>query len=258
MGHQKAAFEILTQLFTPQSIMQTPLGRMVLTWYARFDVFIGIMGSVQCTLPRDWYAASASFSQAQVAAEPGNVNWKIDYAAAQLRLISVEMSYLFGKGTRGEIGRDEYLREHFRISRALYEWKERLDPCLVDSAYLVRDLPVDRLGDVNNIVDPYTPGVLFAPPIFASTILTCEWHSITLMHSSQTLEDAAPQPQPDLVGHALAICQITETVGLWPRSPEGSLIILQACLAMAALFVPRDARHHMWIRRKFALLELKG
>ncbi|KAG7150256.1 hypothetical protein HYQ46_013261 [Verticillium longisporum] len=35
MGHQRAACDIITRLFTPQTAVQTPLGRMVLTWYSR-------------------------------------------------------------------------------------------------------------------------------------------------------------------------------------------------------------------------------
>ncbi|KAK3933635.1 hypothetical protein QBC46DRAFT_432342 [Diplogelasinospora grovesii] len=258
MGHQKAAFEILTHLFTPQSAMQSPVSRMMLTWYARFDVFIGIMGSFQTALPREWFSIQVSYYDSRAAAEPGNVGWKFEACAARLGLISMEMSILFGKGAKQEITEAEYVAEHRRLNRALHDWKDTWDPALQDSSYLVTDFPSDGSPDPKDIVNPFAPGVLYMPPLFASTILTCEWHSIALMHESQAASEPREETRAMLMKHSYTICRIYETVEFWPHSPGGSLIILHPCLAIASLFVPRDARHHMWIRRKFALLEVMG
>ncbi|KAK3943875.1 hypothetical protein QBC46DRAFT_361616 [Diplogelasinospora grovesii] len=258
MGHQKAAFEILTHLFTPQSAMQSPVSRMMLTWYARFDVFIGIMGSFQTALPREWFSIQVNYYDSRAAAEPDNVGWKFEACAARLRLISMEMSILLGKGAKQEITEAEYVAEHRRLNTALHDWKDTWDPALQDSSYLVTDFPSDRSPDPNDIVNPFAPGVLYMPPLFASTILTCEWHSIALMHESQAASEPREETRAMLMKHSYTICQICETVEFWQHSPGGSLIILHPCLAIASLFVPRDARHHMWIRRKFALLEVMG
>ncbi|KAK0722226.1 hypothetical protein B0T26DRAFT_749650 [Lasiosphaeria miniovina] len=258
MGHQKAAFEILTQLFTPQSIMQTSMGRMVLKWYARFDVFIGIMGSFETTLPREWFSASIEYYDGMAAVELENVSWKIDACASRLRLISMEMSLLFGKGAKQDVSEDEYVVEHQRLSVALDNWKENWDPALKDPDFLVTEFASNRTPDPNDIVSPFTPGVLFGPPLFASTILTCEWHSIALMLGSQAASEMTESSRASMMEHAYAICQICEAVEFWPLSPAGSLIILHPCVAIAALFVKRDARHHMWIRKKLALLEVMG
>ncbi|KAK0629883.1 hypothetical protein B0T17DRAFT_202301 [Bombardia bombarda] len=258
MGHQKAALEVLTQLYTPSSVMQSPISRMMLTWYARFDVFVGIMGSFETSLPQEWFSACVEYYESRAVAEPAKLGWKIEAVSARLRLISMEMSLLFGKGARQELTEDEYVTEHQRLSDALDNWKDSWDPALEDPSYLVTDFPAESVLDPNDIVNPFTPGVLFRPPLFASTILSCEWHSIALMHQSQTVSEASGDAQAALMEHAYAICRICETVEFWPQSPGGSLIILHPCLAIAALFVPRDARHHMWIRRKFALLEVMG
>jgi hypothetical protein len=256
MGHQRAALEILTQLFTPQSAVQTQIGRVVLAWYARFDVFIGIMGSFQTSLPREWFSAAIEFYETKADAEPDHLGWKLKGADATLRLISFEMSVLFGKGAREEIIKDEYLAEHGRIARLLEAWKENWDPALTNPACLA-EVPHDLPSNSDDIVPPFVPGILYKPPLFATTILTAEWHSITLMHASQSL-GANSGLATGTQEHAYAICQISETVERWQFSPAGSLIILHAGLAIAALFVPRDPRHHMWIRRKFALLESMG
>lgn len=69
MGHQKAAFEVLTQLFTAQSVMQTPAGRVALMWYSRFDVFIGLMGSFEPSLSREWFSAPVEYYESRAAVE---------------------------------------------------------------------------------------------------------------------------------------------------------------------------------------------
>ncbi|KAK3318483.1 hypothetical protein B0H66DRAFT_239744 [Apodospora peruviana] len=258
MGHQKAALEVLTQLFTPRTVMQSPISRMMLTWYGRFDVFIGIMGSFEASLPREWFTTSLEYYDSMAAAEPANMGWKIEAASAQLRLISMEMSHLFGKGAKQEVSEQEYIAEHRKLSNVLNGWKDGWDPALEDPAYLVTEFPNDRALDPDDIVNPFVSGTLFRPPLFASTILSCEWHSIALMHESQAVSEASEEARVALMEHAYAICQICETVEFWPHSPAGSLIILHPCLAIASLFVPRDTRHHMWIRTKFALLEGMG
>jgi hypothetical protein len=258
MGHQKAAFEVLTHNFTAQSIMQTPLGRVVLTWYARFDVFIGIMGSFGTSLSREWYQASVEYYEARAAAEPHNVGWKIEACSARVRLNSMEMCLLFAKGAKREITEEEYGAEHRKLSAIWDNWKDSWDPALTDAAFLVTEFPVGQAPDPDDIVNPFAPGVLFRPPLFASTLMKCEYHSIALMHASQTAGKLTEEDRARLMEHAYAVCQISETVELWPNSPPGSLILLHSCLAIAALYLPQDARHHMWVRRKLALLETQG
>jgi hypothetical protein len=258
MGHQKAAFEVLTQLFTPQSAMQSPVGRVAVMWYSRFDVFIGIMGSFKTSLSREWFAAPTEYYESRAATEPHRVSWKTEACAARLRLFSMEMALLFAKGAQQEVTKEEYDVEHRRLSAAWDDWKSKWDPAIIDPAFLVTEFPANQAPNPDDIVAPFAPGVLFRPPLFASTLLTCEYHSIALMLGSQSATKLTEEQMGKLMQHAYAICQICETVQLWPHSPLGSLIMLQSCLAIAALFLQRDARHHMWIRRKFALLETMG
>lgn len=231
---------------------------MALMWYTRFDVFIGIMGSFETTLSSGWYSAPVEYYELRVAAEPHNVSWKIEAFHARLRRMSMEMSLLYAKRAKQEITEDEYTAGHRRLSAALDDWENNRDPALTDVAFLVSDFPGNQTPGADDAVISPAPGVLFRPPLFASTILMCEYHSVVLMHGSQAAATLTEEAWAELMEHAYAICQICEAVELWPNSPPGSLIILQSCLAIASLFVRRDARHHMWIRRKFALLERMG
>ena len=109
-----------------------------------------------------------------------------------------------------------------------------------------------------NIIDPYKPGHLYHFPLFSTTMLTAEWHSIVVMHKSQEAFALQQKPSEELNTLAHNICEIFEGVQLWPSAPNGALIPIQACLAIAALFLPRETRYYMWLRRKYALLESLG
>ncbi|KAK4231403.1 adhesion and hyphal regulator 1 [Podospora fimiseda] len=256
MGHQKAALEVLTQLFTPESVMQNVVGRTALIWYSRFDVFIGIMGSFMPTLSPEWYMTPLRYFEAKILAEPDNVSWKIEAASAGMRILSMEMAILLARGAQGEITEADYALQHQRLLTSIDEWKAGWDPAMTDPSFLVNDL----IGtpDVNDIVNPFAPGVLYRPPVFGTTMLTCSYHSLVLMHGSQGTVEMTDAVREKMMEHAYAICQICETVELWPHSPRGSLILLQSCLSIAALYLRRDARNYMWIKRKFALLEGLG
>lgn len=265
MGHQRAAFKILSQLLTPQSAMQTSVSRILLTWYARFDISVGMMAGFETMLSREWLSTVVQFAETQVANSPGPelLVWKTEFQAASLRLISMDMSVLFAKGGRGEITTATFSAEYNRLLSRLHEWRSSLDPAVTDSSYLVTDFSGHRRAlrdndDNDDVVNPYRAGYLYEKPLFRMTILLAEWNSLILMHKSQEANALQQEPSDELKGHALAICEIFETVELWPGTPKGALMPIQPCLAMAALFVPRDARHHMWMRRKYALIERLG
>ncbi|KAL6913514.1 hypothetical protein FSHL1_011189 [Fusarium sambucinum] len=258
MGHQKAAFGILTSIFTPQTIMRTPVGRMCLSWYARFDNFVALMGGFPTDLPREWFQAMLDFYKEGVIANPDEIHWRIDEWSAQLRLISYDMSILFARGSRGQISPEDFVKEHDLINQRLIDWKENRDPALQDPKYLVRDFPSPETLDPEDFVNPYTVGILYERPLFDVTVLCAEWNSIMIMHKCQSSGTMPDQLFADLNRHAYRTCQYFETLEFWPSTPRGVLVLIQACIAIAALFCPQDARHHMWFRRKFALLETMG
>jgi len=258
MGHQKAALEIFTKLYTPQSAMQTATGRMIFWWYARYDVFIGIMGGFQTALARSWFTTSVEYCQAKAVEHPSELRWKYEENSAQLRLISMDMSILIHKENRGQITPELFSDEHQFIEKRLIDWRNNWDPALTNPSYFVTDFPNARPLSVDDIVDPFAPNVLYHEPLFPTTMLTAEWNSIMTMHKCQSSTTDRMQLFGDLARHAFGICQIFEAVENWPHSPKGCLIMIQACIAIGALFLPQDDRHRMWSRRKFALLETKG
>lgn len=259
MGHQKAALQILMNLFTPETVMLSPVSRMVLAWYQRFDVFVAVMGGFKTALPREWFTAFVDFCRERIATHPQEVEWRLEEGTAFLRLVSMEMSMLYAKGYRGEISPEGFRAEHDRISRVLEDWKANIDPALTNPAFSVKSFPNQYpLDPERDIVNPYVPGTLYEQPLVSTTLLTSEWHSISVMHKCQSPTTQREQLYAELREHSYAICQIFEAIERWPKSPKGVLIMIEACIAISALFLPQDRRHHNWIRRKFALMEILG
>ncbi|OLN88047.1 hypothetical protein CCHL11_00453 [Colletotrichum chlorophyti] len=259
MGHQKAAFEMLTHVFTPETATQSALGRMIVSWYGRFDIFIALMGGFPTMLGSEWFTTFVDYCDQQAAKDEANsLHWKLEAESGRLRVISREMSTLFARGSRGQISPEDFAAEHERIQQSLQDWKDGWDHELTDPSHLVTDFSHARTLDEDDIVDPFVPGVLYDFPVFSTTMLTSEFNSTMMMHKCQSSTTQREQLYGELRDHAFAICQIFEAVESWPSSPKGSLVLIQACIALSALFLPQDEKHHMWIRRKFALLETMG
>ncbi|KAI1300879.1 hypothetical protein F5Y03DRAFT_220954 [Xylaria venustula] len=257
-GHQTAALQILTQIFTRETIMHSGLSA-ILTWYIRFDVFVAMMGGFATALPREWFVSAVEWSKEKAEENPGELPWRVEIQATTLRLISMDMSLLYAKSARGEVSVDAFVEEYDHISVRLSEWKDRLDPAVIDPNYLVTDFHYQQPLTDADIVNPYKPGSLYRFPLFSMTILLMEWHSIIIMHKSRQEGYALQQePSDELRQLALSACEMYETLHRWPNTPTGALIAVQACLAIACLFIPRDQKYYMWMRRRYASLEASG
>ncbi|RYP80966.1 hypothetical protein DL770_006042 [Monosporascus sp. CRB-9-2] len=232
-----ATLMTILQLATIETATQSSISCTLLNWYVRYDVSVGMMAGFETALPQEWFSATVKFSV--------------------FRMISMDMSLLNAKGRLGEMSSEDFSAEHSRITSRLYEWRKNLDPAITDSNYLVTDFGQKQpLKD--DIVNPYKPGYLYEFPLFRTTTLIAEWDSVILMHNSQETIALQQEPSDELKKCAMEICEIFETVEKWPEAPKGVLMHLQPCLAIAALFLPRDSRHHMWVRRKYALIEKLG
>lgn len=144
--------------------------RLILGWYMRFDVFAGLMAGFETVLSREWFSYANDFFQQQVTKEPESLNWRIELAIAQHRLVATDMSLLFAKKGRGEISHDNFILENEVIGRRIAEWKSNMDPALQDGRYLVTDFSGARPVDPDDIVDPYIPGTIYSGPLWAMNV----------------------------------------------------------------------------------------
>ncbi|KAI0506430.1 hypothetical protein F5B22DRAFT_650682 [Xylaria bambusicola] len=256
--HQTGALQILTQLYSPETIKQSPLSAL-LTWYIRFDVSVAMMGGFGTALPREWFVSAVEGSESKVEDSPDDLAWRTEIQATTLRLISMDMSLLYAKYSQGQISAENYSTEYDQVSVRLWDWKNRLDPAITDANFLVTNFQYKRPLTDADVVDPYQPGSLYDHPLFSTTILLMEWHSIIIMHMSrQEAYGLQQEPSNELRQLALSACKMYETVQRWPDAPPGALIAVQPCLALSCLFIPRDSKYSMWTRRKYAFLEAAG
>ncbi|KAK7748797.1 hypothetical protein SLS53_000821 [Cytospora paraplurivora] len=258
MGHQRAALEILTQIFTPQVMAQTSLNRTVLAWYTRFDIQVGLMGGFEMGLPRDWYSTLDEYCRAKIANDPEDLDWCYESSENRLRLISVDLCALVAKRSRGELREDVFVSEHVRLAHRLQEWKANMEPALTDTARLVPSASnsPERLFSIYLNQVP-----IYDAPLSTTTLLVCEWHAMVMTYLYQIAGNVQRSDAPglgDITQHAEAICQVFEAAQQWPSIPKGLLLMLHPCLAIAALFLPRSPAHNTWLRRNFALLERSG
>ncbi|KAK1256083.1 hypothetical protein MKX07_008342 [Trichoderma sp. CBMAI-0711] len=258
MGHQKAAYEVLTQIYTPLTVMETSIGRMCFSWYARFDNIVALMGRIPTEIPRVWFTTMITYYQSQIACYPEDLRWRIEDRSARLRLISWDMSMLYARGSANQLSKSDYANQHNYLTAQLEEWKANWDPALCDEQFLVTDFNWRLPLNSDDIVDPYRPGLLYDHPLFNNTVITMEWHSILIMHKTQSPELSNEELFAEVSSHAFAVCELFECLEFWPDLPPGALIAVQPCLAIAGLFLPHDPSHNMWLRRKFALLETQG
>ncbi|KAJ4387151.1 hypothetical protein N0V93_007740 [Gnomoniopsis smithogilvyi] len=262
MGHQKAALEILTQLFNPQSILQTTTGRLILAWYTRFDLLVASLGILRTSLPRHWIEANDTYCQMRAFEEADNMQWIFEKTESQLGLISVDMCLLVSQRKTGDLTEDMFRIEQRNVAKRLLEWRETLHPVLTDPAHLVKTFAPASPVSQSKLFSYSTDHVpLYDGPLCFTTALICEWHSMVLMHLCQATEDITVK-EPSILGdtaeHAMAICELIEAAGQWPTFPKDLLTMLHPTLIMAAMFLPRSTRHHMWLKEQFAGLESCG
>lgn len=258
LGHQKAAYEILTELYNPQIVMESEMSRVILGWYMRFDVYAGLMGGFETVLSRDWFSYAEELLHQQVVREPANLNWKIELSIAQLRLIAMDMSIVFAKIGKGEINPDQFLTENEVVAKRIQDWKTKMDPALQDRQYLVTDFTGARPLDPDDIVNPYIPGIIYSGPLFVMNVCLIDWYSIDLMHRYLTALTMKTQPTRELGMKAYECCQLFEAIEFYPGSLPGTILALQASIGIGCLFLPRDEKHGMWARRKLATIEANG
>lgn len=263
MGHQKAAFEILTKLFTPGSAVQSPLGRMVVKWYARFDIWVATQGGFPTALSQDWLTEMMSYCQAQAARVTDDpvmeYAWCMEKELAQFLVISRAMSMLYARRSRDQIEPSDYEAEHTRLLKVSKDWRESWSPIIADPNYRVTVFDYGPPKTEADIIDPHAPPQdLYRSHKFATTGLIMHYLSITIMHKLQSPPGVGQSVWMELAGHGYEVCQIFEQIERFPGSPAGSLLFLHAPLSISGLVTPQDDKHHMWFRRKFALLESKG
>lgn len=256
MGHQKAAFEMLTRLYTPESITKSQFLLKVLLWYIRFDLFVGFQSGGESVLGREWYVAAHDRYVQELKDNPNNLDIRYEERFAYSRLVAKDSNDLFARKGKGLLNDQEFMAQLSIVQEKVENLENDLDPTLLDPKYKVRDMTGE--SDPDDIVNPYEPGVIWGGPLWTSNYLLLDVWGIVIMFNVSTAMALRRPTNPDLPKLAYRAAQIFKAMCAYPHAPPGAIIEAQITLAIATLFLPRDSKTVQWCRRTFAKVEASG
>lgn len=262
VGHHRAAHTMLLQIFEPQPMMESELGRRIFSWYSRFDLIAGLMSGNVTQLDRKWFEANTKWYHSQVDHDTDN-DLDIDGILADLvssnRLLGFDMATLYAKLPRQEIAMDEFHRENDKIIDRLSDLKRRIES-INDGYYTVQHFPEAKSRPLTeeDIVDPYVPGGLFKDALWNLNFMWMDWYSIEQMHKYQAATLLKQPISPQMEAISLEQCRIYEAIDRWQEAPTGALLWCHASLGLTVVFLQKDEKHIMWCRRKLANIERMG
>lgn len=258
LSHQKAAYAMLLELYEVDSVMDTEVRRKILSWYARFDLFAGLMSGYETVLGREWFCANENYYRSQSQKYPHRIDYRIEAAVAGHRVTAMDMASLFAKLPRGDITIETFITENEILSEQIKAWKHNFDPFLTDASCLVDPFEGGCDPGLDGIVDPYMRGGMYRGALWPVNSILMDWLAVDMMHRQQTALMLEQQPPPELELMALEMCRLFEAIETWPGSPPGSVLRAQANLAIACVYLPKTERHVTWCRTKLAKIEGMG
>lgn len=256
MGHQKAAFDMLTRLYTPQTICQSNFLLKVLLWYTRFDLFVGLQSGGGAVLSRSWYDAVHECYVTKVRDNPEDMSYKYDERFAYSRIVAKESSDLFSRMGKGLLSPQEFMEQLPVVQSKVENLAKSIGPEFLDPTYKVENIPGQSGPD--DIVNVFEPNVIWADNLWTTNFLMLDFWSINFMNNISTSMAFKKPFAPELTALALKAAQIFEAMCAYPKAPQGTVIEAQVSFAIATLFLPKDPKTIQWCRRTFAKVESRG
>ncbi|THY68064.1 hypothetical protein D6C77_00829 [Aureobasidium pullulans] len=257
MGHQRAAYEILTELFTPQTIMQSETHRKIISWYIRFDLFAGFMHGYGMVLSRDWHVACMEFYVRQARDKPRDLGSVFEEKFARSRLLATDISLLFARGKK-EGPSMELITEMGKLNAQLEGYAHDLENAFKDTRTYVKEFPNAPKGDWDDVVNSTDPEFLLAGELFTWNFILIDFWAIHLLFKSQVAQFDPTVGGEEVVATAFKVCKMFEALQYCGENSTAMILGAQASLGMAAACMPKDQRHTMWCRNKYALIEQCG
>jgi|TARA_R110002003_G_scaffold193_15_gene15044 hypothetical protein len=256
MGHQKAAFDMLTKLYTPQSITQSDFLLKVSLWYIRFDLFVGFQSGGESVLSRDWLQAVHECYAQKVRDNPDDLGVKYEERFAYSRLVAKDSNDLFARTQKGLITPDDFAKQLPILKEKVETLHANIPAELLDPRHKVKYMPGE--ADPNDIVNPFEPDVIWGGPLFTSNFLMLDmWGIVFMFNISEAMALRKPF-SPTLTREAYRAVQVFEAMCAYPDAPKGMLLEAQVSFAIAFLFLPKDQKTTQWCRRTFAKVEASG
>ena len=256
MGHQKAAYEMLKRLYTPQTITQSNFLLKVCHWYIRFDLFVGFQSGGEAVLGREWYEAIHECWIQKAHDNPDNIGVKYEERFAYSRLVAKESNDLFARTGKGLISPQDFMAQLPIMKQKVETLESNMTSTLMDPNRKVQNMPGEP--DPDDIVNPYEPGLIWGDDLWTSNHLCLDAWGIVIMYNiSESM--ALKQPMdPEIARLAYRTVQWFEAMCTYSNAPNGTIIETSVSFAIAALFLSKDPKTMWWVRRVFARIEAAG
>ncbi|KAF2163946.1 hypothetical protein M409DRAFT_68192 [Zasmidium cellare ATCC 36951] len=258
LGHQRAAYQILTDLFTPQTIMQDETRRQIINWYIRFDLFAGIMSGGETILDRAWFAAAADFYERQTRDRPKDLGAVLEKYFATTRLLATDVTLLFAGKKKNTISDDDFVAGIQRLSAQFAEFGNTIETAFTDPSCFVKDFSGAPPPSDNDLFDFRDPNFLYAGELAPMNFVLTDHWAVDLMFKYQTSLAMGQAPPAELTEIAMKKCKMFEAIQYGAEGGSSAVLGCQASLGIMALFLPKEPRYTMWCRRKFVDIERLG
>ena len=242
-------------LYTPESIMQTEKSRKILSWYTRFDTFASYLTGEGTTIGLEWFHVYDQYFASISQANPTRVDYKLERMFSQCRLQGIEVAQLFTRFCNGGIAMEDFAHENEQMETKTRYWKHSIQPFLAHEDCVA----TVSSGSSQSAISQSTASTnVFTGHLWAVNYLVLDLMGLDAMHRYRTARFVTRQADPSLPDIALKICELFETIEVWPDRPEGAIFPAQASFGIACLFVPREEKYIGRCRQKLANSERSG
>jgi hypothetical protein len=256
MGHQKAAFDMLTRLYTPQSITQSDFLLKVSLWYIRFDLFVGFQSGGEAVLGREWFEAVHECYKQKVLDDPGDIGIRYEERFAYSRLVAKDSNDLFARTQKGLITPQDFMAQLPVLRETVESLSANIPTELTNPDYKVKHIPGTPHPD--DIVDPYEPDLIYGDELYMTNFMKLDTWGIEFMFRISEAMALRRPFSPESTQEAYKAVQLFEAMCAYPESPKGMILEAQVSFAIAFLFLPKDPKTTQWCRRTFARVEASG
>jgi len=221
---QKTAYQMISELYTPETIMQSEMGRKISLWYLRVDFFTCVTLGAHTWIGMEWFNVYDQYYMSCLGADPDNIDLQIEGLFGKVRLYGLTTQKL----RKGEVSLAKFIEQG--------QWIGGKIRC----CYL----------QIKSYHPPNGPD----PPQCWSISLRYLILNLLAVEMSIT-----PTPDhPRCLKMAREQHEILEALELSPQVPAEALLPLQTSLLVACSVLPHEESHISWCQDKLARLECLG
>jgi hypothetical protein len=258
LGHGKAAYQILTDIFKPETVMQDETRRKIASWYTRLDLLAGIVGEGggERKLSREWFAAIREHYRRQSRDRPDELSAKLEDLMSSSGLLAKDSSLLLAAKKRGVVSDKEYESRTRELEQQYADLSRRVETSFAKPGNCAKSFPNAPPPDEAEIIHYQDSNLLYTGELFTMNYIMLDSWAIDLNFKHQRAIQQQQTPTPEIEALGSKMCKMIEAIEC--SGPNGALLCCQTSLAIASLFLPKDEKHTDWCRRKYAKIEQLG